>query len=182
MIVGLTGTNGAGKGTVAEILKNRGFVYHSCSDILRLELKNKGIEENIDNLIKIGNELREKFGAGVLGEKLLEVIHTNREELSIADSIRNPAEIEALKKDDEFILIAVDAPIKMRYERVQKRKRAGDEVSFEKFKEQEMQQLKGSEKQQQLIKCMEMSDFTIINEGNLDELQDKVEETLAKVK
>ena len=35
MLIGLTGKYAAGKGTVAELLKEQGFAYHSCSDILR---------------------------------------------------------------------------------------------------------------------------------------------------
>ena len=42
MIVGLTGTYAAGKGTVAEYLIGRGFQYYSLSDELRLLLREKG--------------------------------------------------------------------------------------------------------------------------------------------
>ena len=37
-IIGLTGRNAAGKGTVATMLKKRSFEYHSLSDTLRNEL------------------------------------------------------------------------------------------------------------------------------------------------
>ena len=45
IIIGLTGTLGAGKGTVAEFFTNKSFNYTSCSDYLRRELKKRKITE-----------------------------------------------------------------------------------------------------------------------------------------
>ena len=42
MIVGLTGTLGAGKDSVAEMLLEHGFTYHSLSDIIRDQMKREG--------------------------------------------------------------------------------------------------------------------------------------------
>ena len=42
MIIGLTGENCAGKGTVADYLKKKGFYYLSLSDVIREELKADG--------------------------------------------------------------------------------------------------------------------------------------------
>ena len=51
MIIGLTGTNGSGKGTVAEFLKQEGFRYHSLSDELRGVLHQQQVEITLPNLI-----------------------------------------------------------------------------------------------------------------------------------
>ena len=58
MIIGLTGANASGKGEAAGYLKSKGFAYYSLSDILREEAKLRGIEPSRENLIKLGNELR----------------------------------------------------------------------------------------------------------------------------
>lgn len=182
MIIGLTGTNGAGKGAVADILKEKGFEYYSLSDEIRKELKKRGVEENLDTLIAVGNELRAKEGPGILSKRILKTISSGKksgkQKNLIIDSIRNPAEIQELKKNKSFILIAVDAPIQLRYERIIKRKRVSDFVSFEKFKEQEDVQLRGGAAGQQLLNCMGMADFNITNEGSLDELKSKIEDVL----
>ena len=52
-IIGLTGRNASGKGTVASFLMKLSFVYHSLSDTLRNELKNKDLEE-IHSLVSSG--------------------------------------------------------------------------------------------------------------------------------
>lgn len=182
MIIGLTGTNGAGKGIVAEILKEKGFEYHSLSDELRKELKKRGVEENLDNLIAVGNELRAKEGPGTLSRRILKTISSGKKSIKqknfIVDSIRNPAEIQELKKNKSFILIAVDAPIKLRYERIRKRKRVSDFVSFEKFKEQEDVQLRGGAAGQQLLNCIGMADFNLTNEGPLEDIRSKIDDIL----
>ncbi len=182
MIIGLTGKLGAGKGEAAKFFMEKGFVYHSCSDILREELRERGVGENIDNLAKLGNKIREKYGAGELAGRIVEKIRDGGEERAVVDSLRNPGEIEELKKQEDFFLLGIDAPIEVRYERVKSRKRAGDDVSFEKFKSQEEKQLEGGGKQQQLNRCMEMADFVIINDGKIEELHSALQEIYKEIK
>ena len=57
IVLGLTGKNASGKGTVAEVLKEHGFVYHSLSDSLRDELNLLGKKETRENLIEIGTAI-----------------------------------------------------------------------------------------------------------------------------
>lgn len=52
LVVGLTGRNGAGKGAVAEVLKDKGFLYYSLSDAIRAHLKANGIPESRENLVR----------------------------------------------------------------------------------------------------------------------------------
>lgn len=177
MIIGLTGTNGAGKGTVAEILKEKGFEYTSLADEIRVEVKKRGLDEGLDSLIAMGNELRAKEGPGTLSRRVIKRIKGSEKKGKkdfIVDSIRNPAEIEELKKNKSFILVAVDAPVELRYRRVKTRKRASDFVDFEKFREQEEVQLKGGSTGQQLLKCISMANFRITNDASIDELRKKV--------
>ncbi|MEW6407486.1 MAG: AAA family ATPase [Patescibacteria group bacterium] len=178
MIIGITGTLAAGKDTIASYLQKKGFVHYSLSNILREELKKQGIEENIDNLLALGNKLRQEFGPGILGRKTLEKIKNNKEKKAIASSIRHPKEIEELRKGRNFVLIAVDAPIKIRYKRIQKRKRAGDQVSFEKFKSQEKSQLKGNGTKAQLSKCIKVADYKIINNKSFENLYQNIDKIL----
>ena len=94
MVIGLTGPNAAGKGEAALYIKSKGFVYHSLSDILREEAKKSGIEASRENLIRLGNELRRKNGPAFLAIRAIKGLRNT--ENHIVDSIRNPAEIEAL--------------------------------------------------------------------------------------
>lgn len=181
MIIGLTGESGAGKDTVAEYLKSRGFSYHSLSDVLREECQKIGQETNRDNLIALGNKLRAEFEPSVLAEKILARIKANHEQNSLVVSIRNVGEVEELKKNPSFKLLAVVAPLAIRYQRISSRGRPEDAVSFEKFQEQEEREMAGSAEQQQLKKVMEMADYTVSNEGTREDLEKQVAEILKSI-
>lgn len=171
-LIGLTGTNGAGKGEVAAYLKKKGYAYVSLSDIIRDELKRRGLEPSRDNLIACGNELREKYGPDVLARRAAEKITGP----TVIDSIRNSKEVEYLRSLGNFILIAVDAPVEIRFERAKKRGRNESASTLEEFKQKEELEKSNQENGQQLDACMKLADITIINDGTLEELWHKLEE------
>ena len=78
MIIGLTGRNASGKGEAANYLKEKGFIYYSLSDVIREEATKRGLEHSRDILIKLGNELREKHGAGYLAEQISNKLKTKK--------------------------------------------------------------------------------------------------------
>ena len=134
MIIGVTGYLLAGKDSVAGYLIKKGYHHYSLSDELRSILAERGIVSNRDNQVKLGNELRAQYGSGYLAERVLK----KTIQPSVITSIRNPGEIEALKKSADFRLIFIDAPLRIRYERMKTRRREGEEsVTYEKFQAQE---------------------------------------------
>jgi len=182
MIIGVIGTNGAGKDEVANFLKGKGFAYYSCSDIIREECEYLKIPKDRDNLIRAGNELRKKFGNGVLAKKILEKIKKNNIKNAVIVSIRNPSELQEVKKQGGF-MISVDAPISVRYERITKRKREGDSVSFEKFKGQEEGEMRSHDNSsQQLRMCLDLADYKIINDSTILALHKKIADILKERK
>lgn len=170
-IIGLTGTNGAGKGEAAAFFKKKGYVYFSLSDLLREELQKKGKQVTRDNLIEIGNNLRKKFSPDILAKRVMKKIKS----IAVIDSIRNPREIEYLKKQKNFILLSLDAPVELRYERVKKRGRDESATTLQEFIEKEANEMTKQEKHQQLQNCMKLADYSVINDGTLENLHKKLE-------
>ena len=168
MIIGLTGKNAAGKGEIADHLKSKGFVYFSLSDALRDEATKQSLDHSRDTLIRLGTEMREKHGNGILAKRINEKIKQNKVNF-VVDSIRNPGEVEDLRKNDSFILIGVHADAKIRFERLMKRGRAGDSRTFEEFMEHEKKENNNEGAGQQLDKCLEMADKTIDSNGTIEE-------------
>ncbi len=173
-IIGLTGTNGAGKGEVAAYLKTKGYAYFSLSDLIREDLRKKEKEVTRNNLIQTGNELREKFGPDILAKLVMKKVKGR----AVIDSIRNPSEVEYLKKQKDFTFLAIDAPVELRYERVKKRGRKESATTFEEFIKKEKEEITDNEKGQQLLNCMKMADHTLINDSSLEDLHKKLEELL----
>jgi dephospho-CoA kinase len=172
--IGLTGTNGAGKGTVASILTGFGYAYHSLSDILREELRARGLESGRDNLIRVGNELRDRFGPDILARRTWDRIKG----ASVIDSIRNAKEIEFFRSREGFILIAVDAPIEIRFRRARARGRDESAATLEEFRRKEEEEMAGNDSAQQLARCMALADRLIVNDGTVEDLRRAVEDIL----
>ena len=141
MIIGLTGKNAAGKGEVAGYLKSKGFIYYSLSDIIREEATKRNLEHSRDNLIKIGNELRQNFAPSYLAQqinlKIKDNLKDNPKQNFAVDSIRSPFEARELMKNKDFILIGIDASLELRFKRLLERNRLGDAKTLEDFKKQE---------------------------------------------
>ncbi len=173
-IIGLTGTNGAGKGECAAFLVSKGFAYHSLSDILRDELRTRGLEPDRNNLIRIGNELREAHGPDVLARRTAAQVKAP----AVIDSIRNRREVERLRELDGFLLLAIDAPLEIRFGRVAARGRDESAATLEEFRRKEEEEMSGGTAAQQLAACMALADRRIVNDGTLEELHRQLEEFL----
>jgi dCMP deaminase len=162
MIIGLTGTNGAGKTVTAEYLKSKSFHFHSLSDEIRDELVRQGKEANRVNLIEVGNQLRAEHGPAVLAERIKAKLRPDWN--YVIDSIRNPYEVRALRGTRDFRLLKVDAPVEVRYERVRQRGGPRTPASFEEFVELERREFESpNPANQQLRATYELADLTVWN-------------------
>ena len=173
-LIGLTGTNGAGKGEAAAYFAAKGYARFSLSDVIRDELRERGEPESRDNLIRTGNELRESFGADVLARRTMAKV--GRGGRAVIDSIRNVQEIEYLRRQKGFVLLAVDAPVALRFERVAARGRDESAADLEAFKKKEDLERRGGPAGQQLEACLAAADRLIVNDGTIPEFHRKLEE------
>ena len=179
MLIGLTGRNASGKSTVVNWFSNKGLETSSCSDSIRAWLAEQNIEPTRDALIEGGRELRRKGGAGILAEMLLEILEGKD---AVIDSIRTPGEVKALRKRDDFILIEVRANIESRWERLQRRARAGDPLDKETFiKQEKAEEVARDEAGQALNATAELADIVILNDGTEQELLSDLEELYMKL-
>lgn len=180
MIIGLTGTLGAGKGSIVDFLVKKGFKHYSVREFLIEEIKKTGLEINLDNMVYIANKLRAENSPSYIVEKLYEKAKEDGGDC-IIESLRAIGEIEALKNKGDFYLIAVDAEVRTRYERAILRKSESDDISFEKFVQVEQDQMESTDPNKQNLKaCIGMADVKIINNGSLEELEKDVEEIIQK--
>ncbi len=173
-LIGLTGTNGAGKGEAAAYFVGKGYAYFSLSDVIRDELRERGEAANRDNLIRTGNELRDRFGADVLARRTIGKI--GGEGRAVIDSVRNSQEIEFLRRQKGFMLLAIDAPIALRFARVAARGRDESAADLEAFRKKEDEERAGGATAQQLEACMAAADRLIVNDGTIPEFHRKLEE------
>jgi len=179
MIIGLTGKFAAGKGTVADYLGRLGFSYHSLSDVIREELKVRGISESREHLTEAGNDLRRVEGPAALALRIMARLRDGGSH--IVDSIRNPAEVEVLRTVPGFFMLGVDADARVRFQRLLARGRQGDPTSFEQFAALEERETSSTDPtHQQLRATWALVDEIVMNDGAVAQLESAVSAMLAR--
>jgi cytidylate kinase len=148
-IIGISGTNGAGKDTLAALRHEKEGAEHvSLSDILRRELTSLNIPLERENLLSLSRKWRDESGdygilatrtiARYIGDKAVTLTMCG---LSIV-SVRHPDEARRIKEAGGKVFW-VDADPKLRYERIQtgNRDRIDDQKSFEEFAYEEQREI-----------------------------------------
>lgn len=189
-IVGISGTNGAGKDELGLLLAERsGYHFHSVSDLLREELTRTGQEISRENLSALSKKWRNESGDdGVMFTKSIEKYQREKQEKGynglVLASIRHPE--EALRVQEHGgVVVWVDADQRIRYDRLQSanRGRAEDQKTFEEFQADEYREMHppadapaGS---LNMAAVKNMADMTLINDfSTIGEYHDYLVQTL----
>jgi len=175
MLIGITGTLGSGKGTIVDYLvKKRGFKHYSVRQFITSEIIRKKMIVNRDNMVKIANLLREKYGSSYIIRRLYKEAIKQGGNMVI-ESIRNPNEAKFLKQKGA-IIFSVDADPKLRYKRIKLRSNETDNVSFRQFMKQEKRELTSKLTSAiNLNKVISMADYNFSNNGTKKKLYNKIE-------
>src|SRR3989344_4535476 len=170
LILGITGHPASGKDTVAEYLVSLGFEHFSTGDTIRAEMKKEGLHTDRSSVRDFPAKKRKEYGLEYPIPKIIDKITKD----AIVSGLRNVGEVKALKKafGKKFMLVAVEAPIEVRYKRVLGRKRTGDEISFEQFKAEEDLERNRKGHAQEVDNVIVIADKVILNDGAKGELVD----------
>ncbi|MCV0399393.1 MAG: AAA family ATPase [Nitrosarchaeum sp.] len=141
LIVCLTGMPGAGKSTIAEGLKTKGYDAINMGNVVRAEAKKRNLEPTSINLGKLMIELREKNGPGAIAHLVIPEIENSKSNVVIIDGVRSNAEIDVLKKYGTVKLLAIHASTDRRFEFLQQRGRSDDPKTKENFEERDTREL-----------------------------------------
>ena len=168
IVVGLVGSMVCGKDFLAAFLETLGFVHLSLSDRVREEADRRGLVRERSTLQNIGNDLRAVFGAQVLGERTVAMI-PNEAGLIVISGIRNPGEIDFLKRALNITIVGVDAPAELRLKWYLERakKRGEDRATESDFRRANARDMGEGESinGQQGATCIALADFVVSNDG-----------------
>ena len=177
ILLGVTGTNGAGKGVFVTYLKEQyGASHYSVRDFLVQSLKEKGLPTDRPAMRALANSIRNNEHGAYIIEALCKKAQQDPG-IVIIESIRNPLEIDFLKQwNAKSKLVAIDAPQELRYQRAIERSSSTDAIDFENFQAQEASEwINDDPKAQQVGVCMQRADVTLMNAGGLREFQQAID-------
>lgn len=182
MILGITGTLGAGKGTIVDFLiEQMNFKHYSVRSFLIQEIEQRNLPVNRDSMTDVANDLRANHSPSYIVDQLYEMAH-KEEGHAVIESIRTPGEVQSLRSKGDFFLFAVDADPQTRYDRIRIRKSETDNVSFEEFKANEEREMQSADpNKQNLLKCRELADYVFNNDGSIEALNEQLKQTLSQL-
>lgn len=180
LIIGITGQPSSGKDTIAEHLSAQGFAIISTSDLIRQEMRKFGLPTGRAHMHDFVNEMRKARGPDYLAVEVIKTITGD----TASVGLRNIAEVSAFRKafGKQFVLVATEALLDIRYARAQERRREGDHISLEQFKAEEEVERHGSAETQQVDDVIAMADYTLKNDGFKEDFLHSVDDLLAKLR
>lgn len=175
IILGISGTIGAGKGTaVSYLIKKYGFTHFSARNFLLEQIRKEGLPSTRDVMYSVANKLRLQHSPSYI----IECLYTQAKErggYAVIESVRTIGEANFLKEHSARIL-AIDADHKVRYRRIKQRGLSTDHVSFEEFSAQEEAEMNNTDPNKQNISgVIKMADFLIDNNFSYKDFSNKLE-------
>lgn len=181
MIIGIAGTLAAGKGTVVDYLKSKGYGHYSASGMLKQILVERGQPLTRTYLSPLADELAAEYKGGVLQ---LSYERAQKDGLTnfILEAIHRPKEA-AYVRSIGGVILGVDADLQTRYDRTLSRGDGEkDNVTFEQFVEHSKREDEGASGTGPNIRAvLNSADAVILNNGSLEELHQQVDAALEKL-
>ncbi len=182
LIIGITGTLGAGKGTIVDYLvQEKGFVHFSVRGYITEEIIRQELPVNRDSMVTVANKLRADHSPSYIIDRLYDqALLTGKN--CIIESIRTPGEVQSLREKGNFVLFAVDADPLLRYDRIVMRNSETDRISYTTFIENEEREMQSADPNKQNIgKCIAQADHIFYNNSDVPGLYLGVEEVLKEM-
>jgi dephospho-CoA kinase len=121
----IVGMPAAGKNIARLFAESKDMVYYATGDIVRSEVKGRGLEADAINSSEVSDELRGEDGMGVTRLALEEVLKSGAA-VGFLEGMRSWPEIELIREKADGVVVAFVTPRNVRRERIVSRGREDD--------------------------------------------------------
>ena len=196
VVIGLTGGIGTGKSTVSQILQRKGYKVIDLDVISHEVIKfPKVVEKIVENF---GREILESDDFGkynISREKLGKIIFGNKKKRLILNSIMHPEILRAMreeileyKKESKIVFVEIQLLFEVQWEKefdyillVSVEKSTQVQRILDRDRRSEEEALNIINSQMSLDEKKKRSDYVIENDGNIQDLERKIDEFLKKI-
>ncbi|MCL5008362.1 MAG: AAA family ATPase [Candidatus Marsarchaeota archaeon] len=187
MILVVVGLQGSGKSTVAKILRDKGIRVIEIGDIWRELVKKAGIPMSDTKATReFTMQLREEKGKDIYARYACERIGDSTENTVIM-GVRSTYELDYIKNKMKNVkVLALEASLKIRFERMHERMKPEDPKTLEEFMWLEQRNNQGfmadkKEAEHGLPVLIRGADYIIHNSSTLTALEADLEKVLADI-
>jgi dephospho-CoA kinase len=179
IIIGLVGPISSGKGVTKKYLETKYKAKHcKFSTPLRDILIRLRLDISRDNMIDLSTMLRERYGQDLFAKVIASDASKLDADIVVVDGVRRLEDVEHLSALPYFSLVKVDADPKIRYERMKLRnENLGDaEKTFGEFMEDHERETEAT-----IPEVMEKAEYSLNNDGGLEELHKQIDDLILKI-
>ena len=161
----------SGKSVASEVVTDSNVDVVNMGNVIREEVKKRGLEPTDSNTGGVANDLRAKEGMDAVAKRCVPMIEALGKELVVVDGVRGIAEVVFFKEHfgEDFTLVFIDAPLELRFERVTSRGRSDDMTDIEALKQRDERELGWG-----LAEAIKVSNITVDNIGTIEEFKKKI--------
>ena len=176
-VVAVCGMPGSGKGEFASVLAQAGIPIVSMGDMIRAEVRKRGLMEAPHVFGEVAAELRAQHGEDVLAVRLCDKVDEllQSHSMVLIEGLRGTAEdrVFSARWKDAYQTVAVVTDVELRFRRIQGRGRSedGDRAAFEARNQREIGW--------GLDTLIEQATFTLTNDDDLADFHASCEHWLS---
>jgi dephospho-CoA kinase len=172
----ITGMPGAGKSEVAQVLREEGFPVISMGDIVREEVRKRGLEPNPANTGTVMLDLREREGPAAVARRCLDGLRAMTSHTVVIEGCRSIAELEVFEQYAEpVIVLCIHSSPQTRFARLRQRARGDAPPEWSAFRERDLREISVG-----LGGIIALSDVMLINEGSIEDLRQATKRICAR--
>lgn len=173
-VIGVVGMPGSGKGVVDDVARDLKFLVIIMGDVIRDEATSRGLEPTPENIGRVMLQIREKEGSAVVAKRCIVKVEESESRCVLIEGIRSLDEIREFQKAfPGFRLLAIHSSPETRFQRLFKRGRSDDTANREIFGERDGRELRVG-----IGAAIALSDFMVVNEGELGDFKSEVKRLL----